>query len=215
MAGALRIALLCSLLILPAPQARAVDGAGLLSRIQEDWTSRESFSAKFVQWQTFSGFDEPLESRGRMRILRPSYFEIVFDPPVKQLQVCDGNAVWTYTESTRQVIKVPLAPEATRGVDLLDWALAGATPVEAVADTAFGERCERLRLAPGEHLPLSSLTLWSKSDGRLLGYEATDTEGNRTRMRFLEIRPVRDLKPADFRYEPPAGVEVIEMGISR
>lgn len=202
-------------LLLAGSTATAEDGTELLAKIQKEWTSRKSLTARFVQWQTFAGFDAPLESRGRMRILRPSYFEIAFEPPNKQLQVCDGTIVWTYTESMKQVIKVPLAPEATRSVDLLEWALSGASPIEAVPDTAFGGSCKRLLLEPGGHLPLSELTLWARPDGRLIAYEAVDAEGNRTRMRFLEIKEAHGLKPSDFRFVPPDGVEVVEMGSPR
>ena len=44
------------------------------------------------------------------------------------------------------------------------------------------------------------------ADATLLGYEAVDTEGNRTRMRFLDLRPAKGLKPADFAFRPPARI---------
>ncbi len=216
MAAALRGMLpLMAFLLLAAGGALADAGGPLLEKIQKDWTSRTSLQIRFRQWQTFAGFDDPLESQGTMRILRPSYFEIAFDPPHTQLQVCDGSTVWTYTESTKQVIKVPLEPEATRGVDLLDWALSGAEPLDAAADTAFGASCLRLRLKPGPQLPLAGLTLWAREDGRLIGYEAIDTEGNRTRMHLLEIKAARGLAATDFIFTPPPGTEVIEMDSAR
>jgi outer membrane lipoprotein carrier protein len=163
--------------------------------------------------QQFAGFEEPLESAGRLRILRPSYFELKFDPPHRQLQTCDGRWVWTYVEEQNQVIQSPLAPDATRGADLLEWALAGAKALSASADTSLGVPARRIQIQPGEQLPLTSLSLWVAPDSpELLGYEATDAEGNRTRMRLLEVKARAGLKPSDFRFTPPRGTEIIVVG---
>jgi len=192
--------------------ASGSDAADIFGRMRRTWESHKALSARFEQRQDFAGFDEPLLSRGRLRILRPSYFEMSFDPPNRQVQVCDGSFVWTYTEANRQVIKSPLAPEATRAADLLDWTLAGATPLRADADTTFGPGAIRLDLRPGPQIPLQTLSVWVRGDeASLLGYEATDTDGNRTRVRLLDLKPEKRLKPDDFRFRPPDGVEVIEI----
>ncbi len=206
------------LLIAGAPPARASDPSAekLLAQMRQTWGSYAALTARFDQRQDFAGFDEPLLSTGRLRLLRPSYFEMTFDPPNRQVQVCDGDYVWTYTEANRQVIKSPLAPEATRSADLLDWTLDGAEALAAVPDTTFGPGAIRLDLRPGPQLPLSSLHVWVRGEAAsLLGYEATDTDGNRTRLRLIETKPAKGLKPADFRFQPPAGVEVIDLGAGR
>jgi outer membrane lipoprotein-sorting protein len=164
----------------------------------------------------FTGFDEPLESRGTLRILRPSRFDILYDPPSRQRQVCDGTYVWTYVPEQKQVVKATLSPEATRGADLLDWALDGATLASSTPDDSMGAGGERLGVTPGPQLPLQALTIWMRrADAELLGYEAVDTEGNRTRMRLVDLRAAKGLKPADFTFQPPPGVEVVEMGGGR
>jgi outer membrane lipoprotein-sorting protein len=216
---------LAAALLLPAtpalPQPSPTDGAGddgaarLLDRALEAWRSHETISARFTQVQHFVGFDEPLDSTGRLRILRPLYFELKFDPPHRQLQICDGEWVWTYVEEEGQVFKSPLAPDAGRGADLLDWALAGSEVLPGVhPDTTLGVPAYRLDLRPGTNLPLRELHIWVEGGdgGGLIGYEAVDTEGNRTRMRLVEVDVSRDWEPDDFRFSPPEGVEVIEFG---
>jgi outer membrane lipoprotein carrier protein len=216
-AAVLRFAYLVPIFLLAVGggQARGVDAQQLLARMRANWASMTSLSARFEQRQDFAGFDEPLQSKGRLRLLRPSYFEMAFDPPNHQLQVCDGTFVWTYTEANRQVIRTPLSPEATRSADLLDWTLEGAVAVAASRDTTFGADAVRLDLQPGPRLPLATLSVWVRGErAELLGYEATDTDGNRTRLRLLDLKPAKGLVPADFRFRPPAGVEVIDMGTS-
>jgi outer membrane lipoprotein-sorting protein len=206
------------LLTLGAASARAADPGAekLLARMRQTWGSYAALTARFEQRQEFAGFDEPLLSKGKLRLLRPSYFEMTFDPPNRQVQVCDGAFVWTYTEANRQVIKSPLTPEATRSADLLDWTLQGAVALAAVPDTSFAPGAIRLDLRPGPQLPLDSLCVWVRGDAAtLLGYEATDTDGNRTRLRLIETKSAKGLKPGDFRFRPPAGVEVIDLGAGR
>ena len=187
-----------------------------LDRLHKNWRDRASLIAHFEQLQHFTGFDEPLESRGTLRILRPSYFEIAFDPPNRQRQVCDGAFVWTYVPEQKQVVKAALSPEATRSADLLDWALEGATLISSTSDPTMGAGGVRLDVKPGPQLPLQTLIVWMRdADGTLLGYEATDTEGNRTRMRILDLKPAKGLKPSDFAFTPPPGVEIVDMGEGR
>lgn len=196
------------------PEATAPsEAARLLDAVRERWSARPALEARFTQVQRFAGFEEPVESTGRLRILRPSYFELRFDPPHRQTQVCDGRWVWTYVEEQKQVIRSPLAPDATRSADLLDWTLAGARALSVTPDSSLGLPARSLALQPGEQLPLRALTLWVAAQSPdLLGYEAIDTEGNRTRMRLLEVRAKGGLAPSDFHFTPPSGVEVVVLG---
>lgn len=200
-----------------AHQAEDDAAAQLLAHALETWRSHEMISARFTQVQHFVGFEDPLHSTGRLRILRPRYFELKFDPPHRQLQICDGEWVWTYVEESAQVFKNPLSPDAARGADLLDWALTGSEVLPGVhPDTTLGVPASRLDLQPGMNLPLRELHIWVESNGggEIVGYEAVDTEGNRTRMRLVEVEDSLDWEPSDFRFSPPNGVEVIELGAS-
>jgi outer membrane lipoprotein-sorting protein len=121
--------------------------------------------------------------------------------------------VWTYVEDQKQVIQAPLAPDATRSADLLEWALAGARAMSVEPDDSLGVPARRVRLAPGAQLPLRALSLWVAPKGpELLGYEAVDAEGNLTRLRLLDVKGKSGLVPSDFRFTPPSGVEVVVLG---
>jgi outer membrane lipoprotein carrier protein len=193
--------------------AAAPDGDTLLDRVRSVWRGYRSLTARFEQTQQFAGFDEPLQSRGVLRILRPSFFDLRFDPPNRQRQICDGTWVWTYMEDQKQVFKAPLGRDATRSADLLDWATEGAVAMAVVADSSFAPGSLRLDLKPGTNLPLRELRLWVRAtDAVLLCYEAIDVEGNRTRMRIVDLRRDKGLKSDQFRFVPPPGTEVIELG---
>jgi outer membrane lipoprotein-sorting protein len=187
-----------------------------LDRLRERWMESKSLVVKFVQTQRFEGFDDPLESRGTLKILRPSFFSLKFDPPNRQTQICDGTFVWTFLPDQNQVVKTPLVPEGTRSADLLDWALQGASLVSDTTDATMGTGGIRLDLHPGDQLPLRQLSIWMReSDGSILGYDVTDMEGNWTRMRFVDVKKAKNLTPADFAFKVPSGIEVVEMGESR
>jgi|GEM_PF-1171092 len=185
----------------------------LLVRVKEAWNARGSLVATIEQTQEFAGFDEPLVSRGKLRILKPSYFDLRFDPPHRQRQVCDGKHVWTYMEDQKQAFRTPLSPDARLGADLFNWALVGARGRSARSDTSMGEGILRLELAPGANLSLAELRVWLReATAELIACEVIDAEGNRTRVRILSLRDDPGLGPDDFRFAPPEGTEVIDAG---
>ncbi len=210
------VPLLALLAIPPASGAAtsaATDGGALLEKVRTVWKGYRSLTARFEQTQQFVGFDEPLLSRGTLKILRPSFFDLRFDPPNRQRQICDGTFVWTYMEDQKQVFKTPLGQDAMRGADLLDWATERAVVTGVSPDSSLAPGALRIDLQPGPNLPLRELRLWVRAeDAKLLCYEAVDAEGNRTRMRIVELRPGKGLKPEEFRFVPPRGTEVIELG---
>jgi outer membrane lipoprotein carrier protein len=197
----------------PAVAASAAEGSALLLRVRAAWKGYQSLSATLEQTQQFAGFDEPLISRGSLKILRPRYFDLRFDAPTRQRQICDGTWVWTYMEEQKQVFKAPLGRDATRGADLLDWATEGAVAKSASPDSSIAPGAVRIELEPGPNLPLRELRLWVRPEtAQILCYETVDTDGNRTRMRIIDLRRAKNLKPEQFRFTPPPGTEVIEMG---
>ena len=203
------------LVLLAAGGAAGAERTELLDAVRTSWRSHRTIAARFEQTQWFAGFEEPVASSGTLRVLRPRRFDLRFDPPHDQRQVCDGEWVWTYDPAQAQAFRSPLGPDAARSADLLDWALEGARPVsEAEADTLAGAVALRIDLRPGENLPLSFLRVWVAPgpEPRLLGFEAVDGEGNRTRMRFLEVRTGVELDTSSVRFDPPQGVEVIRIG---
>lgn len=199
-----------------AAAAAAPDGVALLERVRTAWKGSRSLTAHFEQTQQFAGFDEPVQSRGTLKILRPGYFDLKFDPPNRQRQICDGRFVWTYMEEQKQVFKTPLEQDSMRGADLLDWATEGAVVLGVSPDSTLAPGALCIDLRPGPNLPLRDLRLWvAGKDAKLLCYEAVDPEGNRTRMRILDLRPAKDLRPEQFLFVPPPGTEVIELGRER
>lgn len=185
--------------------------AGLLDEVRSTWMAMKGFRARLEQTQHFVGFDQPIVSAGRLSVLRPSYFSIAFEPPYNQKQVCDGKYVWTYMPEQNQVFRVELGLDATRGADLLNWVLDGATAISLSPDDTFAKGTLRLELLPGPNLPLQELRIWVREEGaRLLGAEVVDAEGNRTTLRVRDVKPDRDLQPKDFAFSPPAGVHVVE-----
>lgn len=207
------LALAVLLALGPCPaRAEAADPDLLLSRVRQTWELRKNLRARIAQEQRFAGFDEPVLSTGTLKILRPRYFDLLFDPPHRQRQICDGTFVWTYMEDQKQAFKSPLGNDATRGADLLQWAMSGAAVREAIPDSSFRKGALKLVLTPGPNLPLQELILWvNEGSAEILGCQVTDTEGNRTLVKLLDVSPAPSLRPRDFQFTPPKGTEVIDL----
>ena len=190
-------------LTVPAAQA------GALENLRGFLEATKTLRADFSQVVISKNGKKPQQSTGVMMISRPGKFRWQIDRPDKQILVGDGERVWIYDPDLRQVTvkKMDAAlgstPAAlllggnslekrftlreTRENDGLAW-------VEAVPKQADGG-FERLRLG------------FSGSDLRAM--TLFDNFGQVTTFSFSRLERNTVLDPANFRFKPPAGVDVI------
>ena len=183
--------------------------AGALENLRGFLEATKTLRADFSQVVISKNGKKPQQSSGVMMISRPGKFRWQIDHPDKQILVGDGERVWIYDPDLRQVTvkKMDAAlgstPAAlllggnslekrftlreTRENDGLAW-------VEAVPKQADGG-FERLRLG------------FSGSDLRAM--TLFDNFGQVTTFSFSRLERNTVLDPANFRFKPPAGVDVI------
>lgn len=197
-----RHVLMC-LLILPS-----VAWAGAVEQLRQFLDTTRSLRAEFTQ-TVLAKNRKPQQSSGVLSISRPGKLRWEIVKPYPQLMVGDGEKFWIYDRELAQVtIKkagkalggTPAAilsgnNDLERNFTLSDVGVSdGLSWVEAVPIKTDGG-FEKLRLG------------FAGAD--LRGMELYDSFGQITHLRFSQLERNPVISPAQFRFVPPAGVDVV------
>lgn len=151
-------------------------------------------------------------SSGRFEFLRPNRFRFEYTKPFEQSIVADGDTLWLYDVDLNQIT-------ARKQKDVL-----GSTPAALIAagtDIKALEAVFELTSAPAidgvewvdarpraKEGQLQSVRVGFKQ-GRLAALEISDSLGQQSVLTFADWQSNAPLKAERFRFEPPAGVDVI------
>jgi outer membrane lipoprotein carrier protein len=147
---------------------------------------------------------------GTVALSAPRLFRWQYAKPYPQVIVADGRTVWVYEPDLQQVTKRAQGAEEQN------------SPLAALIDPVKLEAQFNVKDA-GTRDGLNWLALSPKAEGESgfrsakLGFGRTglvrmhviDALGQRTEIRFDEWRKNPAFKPATFKFQPPAGVDVI------
>ncbi|SEL20401.1 outer membrane lipoprotein carrier protein [Roseateles sp. YR242] len=200
--------------------ARTVAGGALLgaatlahadgvTALQQFVTEVKSGRAAFTQTVTAPDGKRKKSTTGSFEFQRPNQFRFSYDKPAEQLIVGDGKKVWVYDPDLAQA-----------SVRNMDQAL-GTTPVALLAGGDMS-RDFTLKSQPAEQGVEWVLATPKRSDsgvqnlrlgfrGReLVGLEIVDAFGQRSVMQFSSVQINAKVTPDRFRFDPPAGTDVME-----
>ena len=149
------------------------------------------------------------ESKGSFVFVRPGRFRWTYAKPVDQVIVGDGERVWIHDRDLNQVTvrKISRALGSTPAA-----LLAGASDVEkafALSDAGARDGLEWLEAKPREAEAGFDRIRMGFSAGGLEAMELTDNFGQTTRLRFVNLQRNPKTDPAEFRFEPPKGADVL------
>lgn len=194
------------LAMLPLASVQASDAHATLQQFTE---GLKGLDGRFVQ-RVFSAdgqLDE--ESQGRVALSAPRQFRWEYAEPFPQLIVADGDHVWIYDPDLEQVQVRPQSYEEQQ------------SPLAALIDPAELDRQFTVDDG-GSSDGLSWVTLTPKSDdaqfnaarlgfagGQLQRMDMRDGLGQRTEISFEGWSRNPGFAADTFRFEPPAGVDVI------
>lgn len=151
-------------------------------------------------------------SSGRFEFLRPNRFRFEYTKPFEQTIVADGETLWLHDVDLNQVT-------ARKQQEVL-----GSTPAALIAaGTDLGQLGQLFELKPA---PAQDGLEWLEAlprgkDGQLqrvrVGFrqgqlsvlDIEDSLGQRSVISFTDWQPNVALKPEQFRFQPPAGADVI------
>jgi len=193
-----------------------LDAPAVLGRVQAWLTETHDLEARFEQTLISGAFGAGVEESGRMLLERPGRMRWDYTDPEVKIALLDGDRTWLYLAEEQQLWEGRL-DEAD---SLLSMLLAGDEPLASLFDASLvttpetGRGTYLLRLAPrndAESFQEVVLTLRAPRFA-LEEIEVLDPTGNRMRYRFSEIERNRGLPPAAFRFETPAGTEIVVAG---
>ena len=185
-------------------QAEAADAA--LARFLD---GVKSFQANFTQTQTDERGQAIQSSSGVMALSRPGKFRWTYDKPYYQLLVGDGEKLWVHDRDLNQVTVKTLGDALASTPAAL---LAGRNELEKNFDLSEGgseDGLDWVDAKPKANEGGFEAVRIGFKDGLLRGMVLRDSFGQTTKLRFTSFERNPAIDPAQFRFTPPAGADVI------
>jgi outer membrane lipoprotein carrier protein len=149
------------------------------------------------------------ESKGSFVFQRPGLFRWVYAKPVDQLIVGDGERVWIYDRDLNQVTVRKLSGALGSTPAAL---LAGSADIEKafeLSDAGTKDGVEWLEAKPREREAGFERVRMGFDGESLRAMELFDHFGQRTVLRFQNLRRNPKVDKSEFRFEPPKGADVL------
>src|SRR5712664_2447164 len=199
----MRFLLLLALLVASGVQAAAIE------RFKAFVRTTHSARGNFDQQVRDRAGSLVQESKGSFVFLRPGRFRWVYSKPVDQLIVGDGERVWIYDRDLNQVTvrKMSKALGSTPAA-----LLAGSSDIEAAFELSdAGERdgLEWLEAKPRDRDAGFERIRMGFGAAGIEAMELTDNFGQTTLLRFFNLVRNPKVDPAEFRFVPPKGADVL------
>lgn len=185
-------------------------------RIQSFYESVRDLRAHFTQETRRAALGSlgagELEASGEVVFAKPGRMRWSYETPEPSLLVSDGDTVWVYDPAAAEAQKLPLGPAFLSGAAIQfllgEGDLLADFDVSALDCTS---RPLRLSLRPRGDAAYERLEVSMNAEtGEVSETVVIDLLGNRTRIALSDVRINTDPDPAEFRFEPPAGVRVLE-----
>ena len=199
----MRFLVLFALAFASAAQADSIE------RFKTFLRSNQSARADFEQKVYGRGGKLTQEARGSFVFQRPGKFRWTYAKPVDQLIVGDGERVWIYDRDLNQVTVRRLSKALGSTPAAL---LAGSSDVEAafqLKDAGNRDGLEWLEAIPKEREAGFERIKIGLSAAGVEAMELIDNFGNTTQLRFRNLQRNPKIDPAEFRFAPPPGADVL------
>jgi outer membrane lipoprotein carrier protein len=184
-----------------------------VSRIQSRYEGVSDLSARFEQTARGGALGPGKVSRGSVAFSKPGRMRWSYEEPEKSLVVSNGKTLWLYDEARREVQKMSVSGGYFSGASIQFLVGRGDVLEEFdVIALACDAKTAHLQLTPRTPQSFERLRVEAnRKNGDIEETTVVDLLGNETRVAFLEIRVDRKLRASEFEFEPPAGVQVIEL----
>ena len=202
------VRILWLILALWAPLA-ATAGDSASDQLRHFLSDVRGFDATFEQ-QLFDERGASVETaKGKVSIARPGRFDWDYQTPYQQRIVSDGKTLWIYDADLAQVTVNPVTPGATDSPARLLGDDFDLDTHFTVTDLPPEQAVSWLALAPKTPRQQFTEIKIGFQKGELVVMRLKDNLGQTTEIRFSAIARNPAVSPARFKFEPPAGVDVI------
>ncbi len=168
-----------------------------------------SLTAKFEQFVFNETTQEPELSEGRIAVLSPNRFRLEYNKPYKQIYVADGERLWSYDEDLEQVTVKKQKGLLSNSPAIVLGNPAKLDQVYVIKSQGVKHNIDWFYLTPKsadsqfDHIRLGF------TGNNLFVMELYDSFGQRTQLKFSQLQYNPKVTPADFKFTPPADVDVI------
>jgi outer membrane lipoprotein carrier protein len=183
--------------------------ASSLDRFKDFVRGTQSARAEFEQKVYDRSGKLTQESKGSFAFQRPGLFRWVYAKPVDQVIVGDGERVWIHDRDLNQVTVRKLSRALGSTPAAL---LAGSADIEKafqLSDAGTKEGLEWLEATPLERDAGFEHVRMGFDADELRAMELFDHFGQRTVLRFMNLRRNPKIDKSEFRFEPPKGADVL------
>ena len=197
----------------------------IITELQKKYDTLESLQASFEQKNELKSLGRTTKSSGTLLWKKPGRLRMEYVMPEKQLLVSDGRTFWLYTARFKQVMVSETGGFGFGATPLLFLAGKGNLKKNfhvTVEEVGIAERSggiwragqpHRIRMEP-KAASASFRRMWIEVEPenfRILTLVYIDNIGNKSHLRFSNIKENVRIKAEEFRFTVPPNVEVLQM----
>ena len=202
-----------TLLALPGTLFSETSEQQALDAIQRQYEKVSTFEADFTQRSYVKMMNQTQSVKGTVKIKKPGKMKWVYGAPDTQILISDGKNLWLYVPDAAQATKVPVESIYSSNTPALFLAGKGKLTRSFNVESVSQENQNILvTLVPkNEDQGLARLILHAdKKNYQITGSTVYDKLGNKTEIRFSQIRINREIPEEQFQLKTPPGVEILD-----
>lgn len=184
--------------------------AGGIDKLKEFISSTRSAQANFTQVVLDQSGQRIQSASGTMQFVRPGKFRWVYQKPYEQIIVGDGEKFWLYDIDLNQVTVKKLDAAIGSSPAAL---LSGSNEIERSFDlkeSGSQDGLDWLQAVPkGQESSFAKILMAFGAQSELAIMELSDAFGNKTVLRFSDLKRNPQLPPSLFKFVPPKGADVL------
>ena len=182
----------------------------IFNAIQKNYQSVRTFQAEFEQKSFVNMINRTEIAQGNVQIKKPGKMKWVYKDPDPQILISNQKNLWFYSPEDKQATKMPIKNIYSSNTPALFLAGQGIlTNIFNVTEVVTGKNIYTVTLFPKEaKSDLNRLILRAnKNNYQIKGVTVYDDLGNKTQIKFRNIRINEQIAESTFDFKVPAGVE--------
>jgi outer membrane lipoprotein carrier protein len=202
-----------TILILPRTILADISDQQALDAIQNHYEKILTFEANFIQESYIRLMNQTQIVEGKVKIKKPGKMRWVYGAPEEQVLISDENTLWLYIPEEEQATKVPVESIYSSNTPALFLAgqgkLTQAFNVESVNQQK--KKIIVTLIPKTTQESLARLVLFAdKKNYQITGSTVYDKLGNKTTIRFNQIRVNKKISEEQFQLNTPPNVEILD-----
>ncbi|MFL2915131.1 MAG: outer membrane lipoprotein chaperone LolA [Nitrospinia bacterium] len=202
-----------TILIIPRTLLAETSDQQALDAIQKQYEKILTFEANFIQESYIRMMDQTQSVEGQVKIKKPGKMRWVYGAPDEQILISDKNTLWLYIPEEEQATKVPVESIYSSNTPALFLAGQGKLTQSFNIESVNQEKKKIIvTLIPKTaQQSLARLVLFAdKKNYQITGSTVYDKLGNRTTIRFNQIRVNKKILEEQFQLNTPPNVEILD-----